>query len=196
MAAVWLGKKLVQTLWSTRSLYYYLSRHWASHGHWLVKTLIAQLHVKKSPLPGLKGMWKHLSSNLVWTQKIDENYLSKVSWMVLVKHNPVVMLSTSITTTPGMLPMFSNTPMPSWYMTPLLPVLLQSYKVHAAQQPVLQIWDPWKRSSRSITSNERPSNVLHLETRTKHFRTESSLSSNLYQTIYSYTATSKIRIPL
>ena len=49
--------------------------------------------------------------------------LSKVPRMVLVHHNPVVVLSTSVTPTSRMFPVLSNTAMARADVTPLLPVL-------------------------------------------------------------------------
>jgi len=53
------------------------------------------------------------------------SHLSKVSRMVFVHVDSVVVLSSSITTTSRMLPVLSNTSVSSTDMTPLFPVLVQ-----------------------------------------------------------------------
>ena len=75
------------------------------------------------------GLWQWWR---MWgTTKI---YLSKVSRMVLIKHDSVVMLSSSISPTSWMLPVLSNSTMSGWDMPPLLPVLAQPYTAWAHQQ--------------------------------------------------------------
>merc|ERR1719295_1401804 len=56
--------------------------------------------------------------------QIPHTYFTKVTWMVFVKVDPVVMLTTSITTTTRMLPVFANTSMSVADMTTELPGLL------------------------------------------------------------------------
>ena len=58
--------------------------------------------------------------------EIDAAHLSKVPRMVLVHHNPVMVLSTSISTSSRMLPVLSNTSMTSTDVPALLPVLPQT----------------------------------------------------------------------
>lgn len=53
-------------------------------------------------------------------------HLSKVTRMVLVKHDPVVMLATSITPTTGMFSVLSDTAMARTDVTTLLSVLPQA----------------------------------------------------------------------
>ena len=56
----------------------------------------------------------------------DNTHLSKVTRMVLVEHDPVVMLATSITPSTRMLSVLSDTAMASTDVTTLLPVLPQA----------------------------------------------------------------------
>ncbi len=56
----------------------------------------------------------------------NNTHLSKVTRMVLVEHDPVVMLATSITPSTRMLSVLSDTAMASTDVTTLLPVLPQA----------------------------------------------------------------------
>ena len=52
--------------------------------------------------------------------------LAKVSWMVLVEVDAVVVLATSVTAASGVLSVLANTTMAGLHVAPLLPVAVQS----------------------------------------------------------------------
>ena len=61
---------------------------------------------------------------------MNQEYLSEVSWVKLIKEYSVMMLTTSISSSTRMLSVLPNTTMSSRYVSPLLPILPQSWSAH------------------------------------------------------------------
>ena len=62
----------------------------------------------------------------------SRSHLAIKAWMVLVHHNAVVVLATSVTATTWMLPVLANAAMASADVPALLPVLLEPCRQPAA----------------------------------------------------------------
>jgi hypothetical protein len=72
-----------------------------------------------------KSVACHVTTLLVRKLGARNAYLSEVTGMVFIKHDPVMMLTTSVTAASWMLSVLPNTTMARADMTPLLAVLLQ-----------------------------------------------------------------------
>ena len=60
--------------------------------------------------------------------EIAQTDLTELTWMVLVHHDPMMVHTTSITTTSWMLSMLANTTMAGTHVPSLLPILPQTCK--------------------------------------------------------------------
>ena len=59
--------------------------------------------------------------------------LAEVSWMILIEVDPMMMLTTGVTTSTRVLSVLPHTAMASAHVTPLLTILLQTRSLHFTQ---------------------------------------------------------------